>query len=501
MNVLIISLYVLALIIFGLIGRARSASNEEFRVAGRRLGGFLYTGTLCALVLGGASTIGGVSLGYTRGISGMWLVVSIALGVILLSLFFAPIITKFKLYTVSQVLSARYGSKITTRVSSIVMLTYTIMIAVTSTTAYASIFRVLFGLENQWSILIGATVVILYSMLGGMWAITLTDMFQFAFMTVGMFFLLLPVSLASAGGWSGLTSRLDAEFFNPGSIGLPSLLTMFVLYTLGQLSGQVIWQRVFTARTPKIARWGGAIAGLYVAAYGVAGAVIGMSARVLEPNLAKPDDAFATLAQNYLPAGLGGVVLAAGVAAMMSTASGTLIAASTIMRVDIVPMITGKPAPGRNEGTVTADRVYLVILGVLATVLAMYMTDTVTALRTAYNILIGGLLVSILGALVWKRATGVGAILSMIAGTTGVLIGIASFGVTSDKPIYIGLGCALVFYVAGSLLSKPTAPEIMQGWTARLEESADSQGSGKPAGAVSSLEQKGSPAESGGSAR
>ena len=472
MNVLIISLYVLALITFGVIGRKRSTSNEEFRVAGRRLGGFLYTSTLCALVLGGASTIGGVALGYKQGIAGMWLVVSLALGVIILSLFFAPVITKFKLYTVSQVLTARYGSKITTRVSSIVMLAYTIMIAVTSTTAYASIFRVLFGLESIWAILLGASVVIIYSMLGGMWAITLTDMFQFTFMTIGVFFILLPVSLTKAGGWTGLTERLDDSFFNPASIGFSSLATMFVLYTLGQLSGQVIWQRVFTARTPGIARWGGATAGLYVAAYGVAGSIIGMSARVIEPNLAKADDAFATLAQNYLPAGLGGVVLAAGVAAMMSTASGTLIAASTIMRVDIVPMLTGKPAPGRHEGTVTADRIYLLVLGILATVLAIFMTDTVTALRTAYNILIGGLLVAILGGLIWKRATGFGAILSMAAGTIGVIIGIVIFGVTADKPIYIGLGCALVTYIIGSLVSKPTAPEIMEKWTAHLKATA-----------------------------
>lgn len=455
MNVLIISIYVLALVIFGFIGRNRSKNNEEFRVAGRRLGPVLYTGSLVALVLGGASTIGGVALGYKQGITGMWLVVSIAAGVILLSLFFAPTITRFKLYTVSQVLSARYGSKLTSRVSSIVMLAFTIMIAVTSTTAYASIFRVLFGLNSTWSILLGAVVVILYSMLGGMWAITLTDMFQFAFMTVGMFFLLLPVSLANAGGWSGLTSRLDAEFFQPGSVGFPSLLTMFVLYTLGQLSGQVIWQRVFTAATPRVARWGGTVAGIYVAAYGVAGAVIGMCARVLEPNLAKADDAFATMAQNYLPAGLGGVVLAAGVAAMMSTASGTLIAASTIMRVDIVPMLTGKPSPGRNEGSVAADRVYLVVLGALATVLALYMTDTVTALRTAYNILIGGLLVATMGGLLWKRATGAGALASIVAGAAGVVTGIAIFGVTANQPIYIGLGCALVAYVVVSLLTKP----------------------------------------------
>lgn len=73
----------------------------------------LYTGTMSAVVLGGASTVGGVGLGYTYGLSGMWLVVAIAAGVVILSLIFAPIISKLKIYTVSQMLSLRYGVRAT----------------------------------------------------------------------------------------------------------------------------------------------------------------------------------------------------------------------------------------------------------------------------------------------------------------------------------------------------------------------------------------------------
>lgn len=321
MNLAIILLYLGALIFFGYLGKRRANSTEDFRVAGRRLGPFLYTGTISAVVLGGASTVGGVGLGYTYGLSGMWLVVAIAAGVLLLSLIFAPIISRLKIYTVSQMLSLRYGVR-ATQVSSIVMLAYTVMIAVTSTAAYASIFRVMFDMDRTWAILLGSLVVIGYSLLGGMWSITLTDMMQFAIMTVGMFLLMLPFSLSQAGGWQGLTERLDAEFFQLGSMGMNSIITMFVIYTLGILVGQDIWQRVFSARSPEVARWGGASAGIYIALYGVVGAVIGMAAAVLAPQLESQDDAFAAIAQNYLPVGVGGVVLAAGVAAMMSTASG-----------------------------------------------------------------------------------------------------------------------------------------------------------------------------------
>lgn len=469
MNLAIILLYLGALVFFGYLGKHRAKNAEDFRVAGRRLGPLLYTGTMSAVVLGGASTVGGVGLGYTYGLSGMWLVVAIATGVLLLSLIFAPIISRLKIYTVSQMLSLRYGVR-ATQVSSIVMLAYTVMIAVTSTAAYASIFRVLFDIDRAWAILLGSLVVIGYSLLGGMWSITLTDMMQFVIMTVGIFLLMLPFSLQQAGGWGGLTERLDAEFFQLGSMGLNSIITMFVIYTLGILVGQDIWQRVFSARSPKVARWGGASAGIYIALYGVAGAVIGMAAAVLAPSLDSQDDAFATIAQNFLPAGVGGVVLAAGVAAMMSTASGALIASATVARVDVVPFLTGRPATEGEESdaTLKADRVYLLVLGVLVTLIAIFLTDTVTSLTIAYDILVGGLMVAILGGLVWKRGTGMGAALSMAAGSLVTLGCMPVFGVLANEPIYYGLVASLVVYVTASLATKPTAPEVMKAWQERV---------------------------------
>lgn len=470
MNLTIILLYLLALIGFGMWGKLKAKNAEDFRVAGRRLGSLFYTGTMSAVVLGGASTVGGVGLGYKFGISGMWLVVAIAVGVLVLSLVFAPIITRLKLYTVSQMMNLRYGVR-STQVSSIVMLAYTVMLTVTSTAAYASIFTVLFGIDRTWGIILGSVVVIAYSMLGGMWSITLTDMMQFVIMTVGIFFLLLPFSLYYAGGWSGLTERLDSEFFQLGSMGFDSIITMFVIYTLGLLVGQDIWQRVFTARSPKVAQWGGAAAGVYVALYGIAGAIIGMAAAVLTPNLASKDDAFATLAQNYLPLGVGGVVLAAGVAAMMSTASGALIAAATVARVDVIPFLTGKETveDGESDKTLAQDRIYLLIIGVISTVIALFLADTVTSLTITYNILVGGLLVAILGGLVWKRGTGLGAAASMGAGTIGVLGTMPIFGVMANEPIYIGLVASLVVYIVVSLVSKPTRPEVLEAWNERLE--------------------------------
>ena len=204
-NIAIVVVYLAAMLAFGWWGKSRTKNNSDFLVAGRRLGPFLYTGTMAAVVLGGASTVGGVGLGYKFGISGMWLVVAIGAGVLLLSLLFAGTIQKLKIYTVSQMLTLRYGSN-ATQTSGIVMLAYTLMLCATSTSAYATIFVVLFGWDRALAIAIGGAIVLVYSTIGGMWSITLADQVQFVIKTVGIFLLMLPFTLNAAGGLDGIRS-------------------------------------------------------------------------------------------------------------------------------------------------------------------------------------------------------------------------------------------------------------------------------------------------------
>jgi solute:Na+ symporter, SSS family len=86
MDIAIVAIYLIGMIAFGFWGKRRATTQSDFLVAGRRLGPMLYSGTMAAIVLGGASTIGGVGLGYQYGISGMWLVFAIGAGILALSL-------------------------------------------------------------------------------------------------------------------------------------------------------------------------------------------------------------------------------------------------------------------------------------------------------------------------------------------------------------------------------------------------------------------------------
>ncbi|MFT4125978.1 MAG: sodium:solute symporter [Gordonia sp. (in: high G+C Gram-positive bacteria)] len=475
MDIAIIVAYLAAMLLFGLWGKKRAKNSSEYLVAGRRLGAALYTSTMAAVVIGGASTVGGVGLGYTYGISGMWLVVAIGTGVLLLSLFFSARIQRLKVYTVAAMLRLRYGVD-ATGLSGIVMMAYTLMLTVTSTIAYATIFNVLFDMNRTLSIVLGAVIVIAYSALGGMWSITLTDVVQFVIKTVGVFLLLLPFTWHRAGGLDGIRERAADGAFGLTTIGGGTIITYFVIYTFGLLIGQDIWQRVFTAKSPAVARWGGVTAGIYCLAYGVAGALIGLAASVALPDIGSSDDVYADVAVEVLPIGLSGIVLAAAVAAMMSTASGALIATATVARQDVLPLlaaVVGKTPRNLEDVDPEADmrgnRYYVIGVGVLAMILAVLIHDIVTALTIAYDVLVGGLLVAILGGLIWKRATGIGALTSMAVGTVATLATMWAVGdILANEPVYVGLVCSAVSFVVASMVSKPTPPEVLAAWQARV---------------------------------
>ncbi|MEW2609070.1 sodium:solute symporter [Streptomyces sp. NPDC047880] len=464
---IVIVVYLAGMLAMGWWGMRRARSKSEFLVAGRRLGPSLYSGTMAAIVLGGASTIGGVGLGYQYGLSGAWMVFTIGLGLLALSVFFSARIARLKVYTVSEMLDLRYGGGRAGIISGVVMWAYTLMLAVTSTIAYATIFDVLFDMPRTVAIVLGGSIVVAYSTLGGMWSITLTDMVQFVVKTVGVLLLLLPIAVVKAGGFAEMKAQLPTEYFDPLGIGGETIFTYVLIYTFGMLIGQDIWQRVFTARSDRTAKWGGTVAGTYCLAYALAGAVIGTAAKVLYPKLGSPDDAFATIVKDELPVGVRGLVLAAALAAVMSTSSGALIACATVANNDIWSRLRGNsPAGERDE--VKGNRALILLMGLAVIATAIAIDNVVEALTVAYNLLVGGLLVPILGGLVWKRGTVYGALASVVAGGLAVVVLMATYGILANEPVYYGLLASLAAYLAVSLVTPATDTAVLAAWRERL---------------------------------
>lgn len=429
-------------------GFRRAKTADDYLVAGRRLGHPMFIGTLSAVVLGGASTIGTVSLGYQYGISGAALVFMIGLGLIGLGVLLARRLAKAGVYTVPELMARRYGIS-AKLVSAAIMAAYALMIATTSTIASGTVFNSLLGVSTTVAILIAGGVVVIYCVTGGMWSLTLTDIIQFAVMTLGVFGLLLPFAISEAGGLSGMSDTLPASYFDLTAIGWNTIFTYFLLFFFGLMIGQDIWQRIFTGRDEKVMRTGTIVAGVYCIFYGVVGALIGAAAKVVLPNLSNPDEAFAQVTEAVLPVGLTGLVLAAALAAIMSTASAALLATSTIVANDLLSLVR----PVKNA--LMATRVTTFVVGAAVVAVSLIVNDVVGALTVAYDLLTGALFVPIVLGLLWSRGTARAAVASMAVSSIVVVVLLFTSGLYSNDPIMYGLLSSLVVYVGVSLAGAP----------------------------------------------
>ncbi|NIF15975.1 sodium:solute symporter [Pantoea sp. Cy-639] len=448
LDIIVVLIYAAGMLGLGWYGMRRAKTHEDYLVAGRNLGPTLYMGTMATTVLGGASTVGTVRLGYVHGISGFWLCAALGLGIIALNLFLAKPLLRLKIFTVTQVLERRYNP-MARQASAAIMLAYALMIAVTSTLAMGTVLQVLLDVPFWMALLFGGGVVVVYSTIGGMWSLTLTDIVQFVIKTVGLMFILLPVCLYKAGGWDMLVAKLPASSFSWTSIGWDTIITYFLIYFFGILIGQDIWQRVFTARDEKVCQRAGTTAGIYCVLYGLACALIGMAAHVLMPDLVNPNNAFAEMIKGQLPEGIRGLLMAAALAAMMSTASAGLLAASTTLTEDLLPKLRGG-----KQSSLGVNRLFTLITGLVVLAIALAVNDVISALTLAYNLLVGGMLIPLIGAIFWKRATTAGAIASMSLGFTTALFFMFKDGLEANTPIYYSLAIGLVSFVVVSLASR-----------------------------------------------
>ncbi|KZE69285.1 sodium:solute symporter [Fictibacillus phosphorivorans] len=450
LDTVIILLYFSVLIGAGIIGSTKAKTSEDYTLAGRNLGMFMYLGCLSAVILGGAATIGTSKLGYQFGISGIWFVSMIGLGIILLGTIFIKRIDSLKVTTISELLGKRYKSE-TRLLSAIVAAIYTLMIAVTQVIGMGTIINVLLGWSITTSMLVGGGIVLFYTILGGMWSVTVTDIIQFVVMTVGIFFIMVPMSLSKVDGLGNLLSKLPQSHLDFTGIGYQQIFQYFLLFALGMVVSQDIWQRVFTAKSSKIARNGSIFAGVYSFAYAIAGSIIGMCAFLVLPSLDNPQNTFAEMALTILPTGILGLVLASVCSALMSTASGSLLASSTLITNDILKQYFLKNPSDKQ--LIRASRITTFLIGLIAITFSIWIQDVLVALDVAYAILSGAIFIPLVMTFFWKRATPSSGFYAILISTIVVLAGLFFEGLTATNPILYGMSAGLISIVGISLFT------------------------------------------------
>ena len=127
---------------------------------------------------------------------------------------------------------------------------------------------------------------------------------------------------------------------------------------------------------------------------------------------------------------------------------------------------------GRDHAGVGVDRLFTPLVGAVVLVISVLVSDVIGALTVAYDLLVGAIFVPVVGALFWRRATGAGALASIVVGGLTVVALMVRDGLLANSPIYGGLIASLAAFVVASVLTPRTPRDTMSAWERRVTGTA-----------------------------
>lgn len=447
----IIIAYLLGMVAIGFYSMHFTNTKEDFLVAGRRLGFFMFFGCMVAVALGGGATLGSAKLGYKWGVSGLWLDGSFCLGLVTLGIFVSSKLAKLRALSLPEVTEMNYG-KWARIFSAVLTIIYTAGISTVNVIAMGSLLGGTMGWTPQMAMLVGGGIVVFYTIVGGMWAVSMTDIVQFIIKAIGVLILAPIFGISAVGGWDTFVANTPAPKLEVMAMGWDNALMYFLMFVPGTVIGQDMWQRVFTARSKDIARTGTITAGIFTFFYGCSTVVIGMCVFQLFPNLSNPQDALVVGVINFLPTGLRGFVLAAALCATMSAASGTMLASSTIIYNDFYQRFIN---PNADESkAVWVNKVIALGVGSVVMLCAFYINDVLDAMDLAYAYLTGCIFVPVLASFVLRRFSPKAGLVALAVSAVAVTASFINFGISSSYPIIIGMTVGLIVYGIVNIMDK-----------------------------------------------
>jgi SSS family solute:Na+ symporter len=238
---------------------------------------------------------------------------------------------------------------------------------------------------------------------------------------VGIVFIAVPIGLIKVGGWSGIVAHFGASpdtaaLVDWGAVGWKQILGWFFAIFPVWFISIAAMQRIVAARDEKTARRAFLLTGVPIEwpLFAIGSTLIGLMARMLMPDLPDAELATPMIVLELLPVGLAGVVIAAYIAAVMSTADSALIGPVAIFTNDIYRKHLRPDADGRT--LVRVARIATIVLGALAIAIAYLVPNVLDLILYAYTFGAAGLFFPMLGLLFWPRTTARGAFWSMLAG-------------------------------------------------------------------------------------
>ena len=463
----IVVLYLLVMLFIGWYSSKKITSNTDFMVAGRRLGPFLMAGTLAATEIGGGSSLGVVQQGMqNHGISAAWYIMTMGFAFVILT-FLAPKFRAATVKTVPEYFRRRYG-KSAGLITAIIMLLPLIGLTAGQFIASSVILSTMLGISYKTAVIIVAVVVTIYSIMGGLWSVTLTDFILVFLIIIGMI-IAVPFAMNLAGGWSNVVANVPAETFDMFKGYSPlAVVSLTIMYVATFTVGQEAVARYYAARDGKAAKQGSILAAIINFIYAFIPAILGIITLALI-NMGKfnAEDfadvgaryALPVLAMEAMPAVICGLLFAGIISATMSSSDSDLLGAGSIFANDIYRAVLKPDAT--SEEVMKVTKIVMAIVGVASMFIALFNTSSIVSLLMfCFTLRAAGAFFPYVLGHYWTGASLAGTIASLISGSIVVVYlekisGGMLFGMKVSQPIIPGLVVALVFFLVFSKIFPP----------------------------------------------
>ncbi len=433
LDIIVFILYVTAMLGVGFFFMRRNKGSDDYYVGGRNMNSLHVGLSVVATDVGGGFSIGLGGLGFAIGMSGSWMLFTGLLGAWLSAVVLIPRVKDTKAFQHFQTFPEIFGYLFDKKVALLAGIISAIgYIGFTSSQllAGAKLASETFDdLGLQSALLFMGVIAIVYTVMGGLKAVIYTDTVQWIILMSGLIFIGIPLSYSAVGGWEGITSTVGPEFLSFTNVSWQELANWGITIIPIWFVGMTLYQRIYACRDKETAKRAWFYAGLFewpimalmgvslglLARVGVDSGLLGaMDAGTMDPELGLP-----RLLSTVLPVGLMGLMMSAYFSAILSTADSCLMASSGNVVSDIIGHF--KKLDRDSTGFLRLSQLLTLGLGVLALLIALAMTRVLDLMLLSYAFMVSGLLVPIVGGLIFRARNSLAAFLSMILGGSTTL--------------------------------------------------------------------------------
>jgi SSS family solute:Na+ symporter len=466
---IVVVIYMIAMLAVGFYSSKKINTTTDFMVAGRRMGPILMAATLAATEIGGGSSLGVVeqasTLGSAKwGLSASWYVLAMGVCFVILT-FFAPKLRETEVKTVPEYFRRKYGN-VAGVFTAITMFLPLVGLTAGQFIASGTILSVILGIDYKTAVVIITVIVTIYSVMGGMWSVAITDFVQMGFIIFGML-IAIPFALNFAGGWNNVTTNVPPEVFDftTGIGGFKGITALIIMYVATFTVGQEAVSRYYSAKDGNAARVGSILSAIINALYAFIPTILGIIMLALI-NMGKVDKtlilangaryALPVLAIQTMPAIIVGILFAGIISATMSSADSDLLGSASIFSNDIYKPYIRKNASDKEVMKIT--KIGMVVVAALSIIVAFSQTNLISLLMFCFTLRAAGSFFPYVIGLYWKKSSTAGAVASLVVGSVVSVIyekklieGLTFFG-WERQPVIPGLVLAFVVFVGLSLI-------------------------------------------------